>query len=83
MSERRRFDDFVTKAEEGCEVADIQGNKESQLMGRKFRANTIRSALSSDSDLNSAVTSGLTKSSKEQLHGNFPFTVPQGGDVCG
>ena len=65
---KKIYDDFMAKAEEVVKRNDIQETK-------KFRASTIQCISSLTLILNSTVTSGLTKSSKERLHSNIPFTV--------
>ena len=69
---KKIYDDFMATAEEVVKRNDIQ---EPNSNGRKFRASTIQCISSLTLILNSTVTSGLTKSSKERLHSNIPFTV--------
>lgn len=72
---KKIYDDFMAKAEEVVKRNDIQETKRPNSNGRKFRASTIQCISSLTLILNSTVTSGLTKSSKERLHSNIPFTV--------
>ena len=71
---KKIYDDFMAKAEEVVKRNDIQETKKAEQQWEEIQSkhNSVHILTLI---LNSTVTSGLTKSSKEQLHSNIPFTV--------
>ena len=64
---KKIYDDFMAKAEEVVKRNDIQETKKAEQQWEEIQGKHNSVHIKLDSDLNSTVTSGLTKSSKERL----------------